>query len=173
MKEKEIQLTRKQKLFVEEYLKDFNGSRAYRAVYPDCQDPDVSAASASRLLRNVNVQQYLEKRSDEKLKELHIDTLYIIQNIKEVVERCMDTKPAQYFDKEDKCYKDLTEIIELENGDSVEATVMQFNSKDALKGLELLGKYKSIFKENVDVGINESDKLKDVFAQIGRKGLDE
>lgn len=165
-------LTSKNKLFINEYLKDFNGTRAYKTAYPDSSEESARKA-ASRLLTKVDIQKAIEEESNRKLKELGIDVYYIIRSIKEVTERCMEKEPVQYFDKEDKCWRNLKTSAELPNGETVEATVVQFDSKNALRGLELLGKYKSLFKENIDIKVDTSKKLKDVFEQIGGEGLDE
>ena len=172
MEENKKKISKKHQLFIEEYLKDFNATRAYRVAYPN-SSYDGARNNGSRLLAKDSIREAIEIESEKKLKEIGIDTYYIIKNIKEVTERCMEKEPVQYYDKEDKCWKDVTENAELPNGDIVEATVMQFDSKNALKGLELLGKYKSLFKENIDVKVDTSKKLKDVFNQIGGEGLDE
>lgn len=52
-------MTDKQKRFCDEYLVDCNGTRAYKAAYPNVKS-DASAATASgRLLRNVEVSSYI------------------------------------------------------------------------------------------------------------------
>lgn len=53
-------LTPNQTLFCSEYLKDRNATRAYLVAYPNCKSDNVAAASAARLLINVNVHKYLE-----------------------------------------------------------------------------------------------------------------
>ena len=50
-------MTEKQMLFAEEYLKDLNGSRAYKAVYKNVKKDSAAEAGASRLLRNVKVEE--------------------------------------------------------------------------------------------------------------------
>ena len=47
-------LTPKQQLFKQEYLKHFNGTKAYQLVYK-CSE-NVAAVNASRLLRNAKIQ---------------------------------------------------------------------------------------------------------------------
>lgn len=136
-------MTEKQKIFIREYLKDFNGTRAYKAAYPDCSD-ESARRLASKLLTKDDIQQAIREQADKQLEEVEIDVAYIVNNIKVVTERCM---------KQD------------ENG--------KFDANNSLKGLELLGKYKNIFKENVDLNVKSSKKLKDVFNQIGGEGLDE
>jgi phage terminase small subunit len=53
-------LTPNQALFCSEYLKGRNATRAYLTAYPSCKSDNVAAASAARLLINVNVHKYLE-----------------------------------------------------------------------------------------------------------------
>ncbi|MBO5142708.1 MAG: terminase small subunit [Treponema sp.] len=165
-------LTNNQEKFIREYLKDFNGTRAYKEAYKT-KNEKVAATSAWRMLRNVDIQQAIQEAANRQLEEVEIDVNYIVKGIKEVAERCMQKEPVEYFDKVDREWKYVTEEVELPNGEVVEARVMRFDATNALKGLELLGKYKSIFKENVNLKVDTSKKLKDVFAQIGGEGLDE
>ena len=53
-------MTDKQKMFADEYLIDLNATRAYKAVYKNCKRDEVAAAAASRMLRNVKVQKYID-----------------------------------------------------------------------------------------------------------------
>lgn len=159
--------------FIREYLKDFNGTRAYKVAYPDCSD-ESARRLASKLLTNVDVQKAIREQADKRLEEAEIDVAYIVNNIKEVVERCMQKEAVMYFDKEDKVYKQEEVYVADENGENGHYEgVWKFDAANSLKGLELLGKYKSIFKENVDLNVKNSKKLKDVFEQIGGEGLDE
>ena len=132
-----------QKLFVREYLKDFNGTRAYKVAYPECNE-ESARRLASRLLSKVDIQEAIRKQADKQLEEVEVDVTYIVNNIKEVVERCMTQD---------------------ENG--------KFDANNSLKGLELLGKYKSIFKDNVDVSVKASKKFDEICSQLGGDGLDD
>ncbi len=58
-------LTDKQKRFCEEYIIDLNGTRAYKAAYTSVKKDETAAAGATRLLRNVNVDEYIKKLKDE------------------------------------------------------------------------------------------------------------
>ena len=136
-------MNEKQEIFIREYLKDFNGTRAYRVAY-DTKDDKVAGTGAWRMLKNVDIQKAIQEQANKTLEEVEIDVAYIVNNIKEVVERCMTKDEMGKFD-----------------------------ANNSLKGLELLGKYKSIFKENIDVNVKNSKKLCDVFDQIGGEGLDE
>lgn len=168
------ELTEKQKIFISEYLKDFNGTRAYKVAYPNCKSDKAAKSNASRLLANDYIQQAMQEKANEHLEKIDVDTNYIISSIKEITERCMQHEPVMEFDPIDRCMVQKKAELFDENGNPAgETGVYTFNARDGLKGLELLGKYKNIFKENVDVNVKSSKKLKDVFEQIGGEGLDE
>lgn len=52
-------LTEKQKKFCREYIYDWNATRSYKIAYPNVKNDNVAKASASRLLTNVNVKEYI------------------------------------------------------------------------------------------------------------------
>ena len=137
------ELNEKQKIFVSEYLKDFNGTRAYKAAY-GVENETTAKSGASRLLTFDYIQAAIREKANKQLDEIDVDVAYIINGIKEVTERCKTP--------------DIDGKIDASN---------------SLKGFELLGKYKNIFKENVDLNVKDSKKLKDVFSQMGGEGLDE
>ena len=165
-------MNEKQEIFIREYLKDFNGTRAYKAAYPDCSD-ESARRLASRLLSNVDIQKAIREQADKRLEKAEVDVEYIIGNIKEVIERCMQKKPVMYFDKVDKEYKQETAMVEHEDGSLTEEGVWAFDGSNTLKGLELLGKYKNIFKENVNVNVSTNEKFDEICSQLGGDGLDE
>lgn len=129
-------MNEKQEIFIREYLKDFNGTRAYKEAYGT--DDKTSASNAWRLLRNADIQKAIQEQANKTLEEVEIDVAYIVNNIKEVTERCM---------KQD------------EKGN--------FDAKNSLRGLELLGKYKSIFNENINV--NDNTKATSLLESINKQ----
>lgn len=149
-------MTRKQKIFADEYLIDLNATRAYKVAYPSVKNDEVARAAASRLLTNVNVQKYIDSR----LKEIHNEKTADAQ---EVVEY-------------------LTSVLRGESKSSVLARdeigaerVIEKppDEKERLKAAELLGKRYGLLKEAVDLEVKASEKLADVMAQIGGDGLEE
>lgn len=159
-------MNEKQKLFVIEYLKDFNGTRAYKKAY-ETKDDKVAGTGAWRMLKNVEIQKAIQEQAKKTLEEVEIDVNYIVGNIKEVTERCMEKSPVMYFDKVDNEWKREKEIVVTEDGTRVEQDVWQFDAKNALRGLELLGKYKSIFKDNVNISGNLStEKQKNAIDSV-------
>lgn len=60
-------ITEKQMIFAEEYLKDLNGSRAYKAAYPNVKKDGAARSRASELLKRKEIKSYI----DQKLEEIH------------------------------------------------------------------------------------------------------
>lgn len=60
------ELTNKQRVFVEEYLRCWNGTEAARRAEYSASSDNVLAATASRLLRNVKVREHIKARIEEK-----------------------------------------------------------------------------------------------------------
>lgn len=159
-------MNEKQEIFVREYLKDFNGTRAYKAAYKT-KDDKVAGTGAWRMLKNVEIQKAIQKQANKTLEEVEVDVAYIVNNIKEVTERCMQKSPVMYYDKVDKEWKQEKKIIYTSDGTRVEQDVWQFDASNSLKGLELLGKYKSIFSDNIK--IKDDTKATSLLESINRQ----
>lgn len=180
-------LTEKHKLFVREYLKDFNGTRAYKEVYK-CAD-DTARINASKLLTKSNIQDAIRKQADKRLNKVEIGVEDVLNELKSIAfadrtkisslqqyeeynEETGETRTRRnlYFATTDDLDDDTKKVIAsykyTQSGISVE-------TYDKMKALELLGKYLGIFKENVDVNVSTNQKFDEICGQIGGEGLDE
>lgn len=72
-------MTKKQQQFADEYLKDCNATRAYKAVYGEKKSESGTRASATQVLANPSVKAYI----DEKLAEISSKR---IADVKEIME---------------------------------------------------------------------------------------
>lgn len=77
-------MTDRQRLFAEEYVKDRDPQRAYRAAYPRIKSDAVAAANASRMLHDAKfetVQAYiaelLQRASDDAVADAHEVLAYL------------------------------------------------------------------------------------------------
>lgn len=128
-------LTPKQERFIEEYPVDLNATQAaIRAGY----SKKTAAQAGERLLRNVDISMAIEKAMEDRSRRTNVTVDYVITNLVEVVERCMQRAPV--VDRKGEQIKD-------ENGNNLWA----FNDKGANKALELLGKHLGAFTERVDL----------------------
>lgn len=91
-----LEITKRQKNFADEYLKDYNGKQAaIRAGYSE----KTAENQASRMLRLVKVAEYLGKRQIEKEKKIGITIEAIIDELKEVGFGIVDGDKLKMNDK--------------------------------------------------------------------------
>lgn len=131
-------MTDKQKLFADEYLIDLNATRAYKVAYPNVKNDDTAAAAASRLLRNVKVQEYIAQRMAEKESELIADQDEVLRYLTSVLR---GKSRAQEI------------VVEGIGEGCSEARTMEKapSEKERLKAAELLGKRYALFTDKVDM----------------------
>ncbi len=130
---KENNLTPQQELFCQEYIVDYNGTQAAkRAGYAE----KTASVQASRLLRNDKVLSRVRVIQKERLEKLALTQESVLLNLLEVYDRCMQNHPVKEWD--------------YEKGEYTEKGNYEFDSKGALRALELLGKHLAMFAQKVE-----------------------
>lgn len=131
-------MTKKQKIFADEYLIDLNATRAYKVAYPNVKNDVTAAAAASRLLRNVKVQEYIAQRMAEKESKRIADQDEVLRYLTSVLR---GKSRAQEI------------VVEGIGEDCSEARTMEKapSEKERLKAAELLGKRYALFTDKVDM----------------------
>ncbi len=133
-------MTDKQRKFCDEYLKDCNATRAYRAAYPNVKSDNVATASASRLLTNVNIKAYIDEQLDRISSEKIADATEVMEYLTSVLRG-----------------ESLSEVVVVENiGDYMsEARRVEKapDEKERLKAAELLGKRYGLFTDKVNLEV--------------------
>ena len=143
-------MTAKQQIFADEYLKDLNGTRAYKAAYPNVKKDSVAATAAGRLLRNVEVRAYI----DEQLEIMHNERTADAQEVLEYLTSVMRGNETE---------QTLISLGEL----GQEITDIEVGAKDRLKAAELLGKRHALFTDKVDL------QTGDIVIKVGEWDEDE
>lgn len=133
------ELTPKQKKFCQEYLKDFNATRAYKTVYK-VKNERSAQQSGSRLLSNVKVSKYLS----EIMHQTKVSDILDINGVLDNLSQLAIGKPREKVFKR-VSYKGKKPKIEYDN-----VTTVTPEDQDQLKALELLGKYYKIFTDKVE-----------------------
>ena len=150
-------LTNKQKRFADEYLVDLNATQAaIRAGYKE----KTAYSQGQRMLKNVEIKTYIE----EQLERLHNKKAADAQEV------------IEYLTSVLRGESEGEELVNEFQGDGVSKAVnvkKKPSEKDKLRAAELLGKRFGIFTDKIENKVTVSDKLADVFAQIGGEGLDE
>lgn len=163
-------MTKKQKLFVEEYLIDLNATQAaIRAGY----SPQTANEQGARLLANVSIKNAIEKALAERSKRTGINADRIIQELAKIAflnpSSVINLKNASVL--ENASEEDLACISSVkikksssDTGDSIEREVKTY---DKIKALELLGKHMGMFTDKfkvegaIPVVISGEDDLED------------
>ena len=123
--------TDKQKKFCKEYVIDYNGTQAaIRAGYSE----KTAKVQASQLLREEKILTTIKNLQKEQMQELCLCEEKVIKDLCSILIRCMSAEPVMEWDYEEHDY--------------VKTGEYQFDSKGALKAIELLGKHLGMFNKN-------------------------
>lgn len=171
-------MTNKQKAFVDEYLIDLNATRAYKAVYKNVKSDDVAAQAGSRLLRNVKVEEYLNKRMKDREKRTEITQDKVLNELAQiafangsdfakVVEKPLtredgsiildpETEQPIYYKTVEMA---LTDELPEEKKKAIAGIKMgkngiEVNTCDKVRALELLGKHLGMWTERVETKVS-------------------
>ena len=130
-------MTEKQRLFADEYLKDLNGTRAYKTIYTTIKNDNVAAVRANTLLKQKDISDYISKR----LEEIHNENTADIQEVMEYLTSVLRGESA-------------SAVLVMSGNGMQKVTEKPPDEKERLKAAELLGKRFGMFKDNVDVTSN-------------------
>ncbi len=130
-------MTEKQRLFADEYLKDLNGTRAYKTIYTTIKNDNVAAVRANTLLKQKDISDYISKR----LEEIHNENTADIQEVMEYLTSVLRGESA-------------SAVLMLSGNGMQKVTEKPPDEKERLKAAELLGKRFGMFKDNVDITSN-------------------
>lgn len=156
-------MTDKQIKFCNEYIKDFNATRAYKAVYPSCKKDSTANVNGSKLLRNAKVQQYIEQLKEDLKTQGKITQEMIIQELAKIGFsdiRKLYTEHGRLKNIQDIDDNTASAISSIESFEEYEGRgddreyigdtkKIKMYSKE--KALELLGKQIGMFKDKVEV----------------------
>ena len=133
-KKNEYGLTKNQQIFVDEYLIDLNGTRAYKEAYKRCKSDNTARTTASRLLANANIKGYIKIIMGKK------DKLRVADQ-DEVLEFLTSTMRGEY-----------KEEIPIGRGEGYqELTKKELQPKDRIKAAELLGKRYGLYIDKSEI----------------------
>ncbi|PHM46640.1 terminase small subunit [Xenorhabdus miraniensis] len=168
------QLTPKQEVFCQEYLKDLNATQAaIRAGYSE----STAAAQASRLLINVNIQNRIHELKLDRNERNQINADYVLKRLVEIDQMDVldiltdsgELKPVKDWPKVWRTTLSGLEVVETGSQDTA-ALLKKIKWPDKVKNLELLGKHISVqaFREQVK---NEHDvvgTLSDLMDELSK-----
>lgn len=168
-------MTKKQKLFVEEYLIDLNATQAaIRAGY----SPETAQEQGSRLLSNVMVKKEIDKAMAERSRRTGVNADRILMELAKIA----FVNPANVVNfeeatiKEDAPDEDLAAVASVKvkrfptkNGEGIEREIKFY---DKTKAMDLAGRHLGMFKDKLELSGMESEKSKldDLIRQMRGDG---
>jgi phage terminase small subunit len=166
------ELTGKQKRFCEEYIFDFNATRAYKETYPDAASEDGIRASASALLTNPNIQNYIKELQSDLEKTSGISRLKVLREYEKLafssiahlhdtwitrkeLEKLTDDQKSAIMEIQTQTRVEMKYNPETEEQEPVQVDFVKIKLHDKQRALDSIGKM---------LGFNAPDKveLKDV-----------
>lgn len=167
-------MTKKQKIFADEYLIDLNATRAYRVAYPSVKRDETAAQAGSRMLRNVKVAAYIQERMEERQKRTEITQDRVLEELAAIA----FAKATDYAEIKGECVriKDTDTLNEQQiraiAGIKEGKFGIELKLNDKEKALELLGRHLGMFKDKVEVSGLEEEKKKlgDILEQLRGDG---
>lgn len=164
----DVKLTKKQKIFVDEYLIDLNGTRSYKAAYPNIKKDETAKAAASRLLTNVNVKNYIDERMKDREKRTEITQDRVLKELAKIgfadIKDYLEYKTAKTiveYDQDGEPIIDYRQIIDVIDSKDVDTSIIQevsigkdgtfkFKLYDKQKALVDIGKHLGMFVDKVE-----------------------
>lgn len=128
-------LTPKQKLFVEEYLKDLNATQAAKRAGYAGNDVTLGQMGAQNL-QSPAIAKAIQDAMDKRAERIRIDADYVLSTIQNTIERCRQAEPVLEWDAIAK--------------EMVPTGEWKFEANAVLKGCELLGKHLKLFTDKVE-----------------------
>ena len=171
-------MTEAQKRFCNEYLVDLNATRAYKVAYKRCKKDETARVNGSRLLTIANIQNYINKKIEEREKRTEVTQDMVIQelakiaflDISKLYDKNGNLKNIQDIDKDTvKAISSLETLEEYEGyGENREKVgdTQKVKLLDKTKALELLGRHLGIFNDKINANIEGKLTVEDYLKKV-------
>lgn len=136
--------------FCQEYVVDYNGAQAaIRAGYKEKS----ARSQASDLLTNPNILTRIRELQHEQVERLAVTQDFVVLQLIDTYNCCREATPVREFDRD--------------SGEWVETGMYQFDSKGALRALELIGKHLGMYNDKLKISAEvNTGQLESVLKQL-------
>ena len=168
-------LTKKQLKFCHEYLKDGNGSRAYRDAGYEVKNENVSRTEASRLLMNPSVALFIKQNQEKQMKKNEITIDKIVDELVQTAFGSMEeivkiSEKGKIEIRKDANLKTLDGLSYTETrGEKSDTDSFSFKRADKVKALDMLCKLLGLYeKRDTESGRNLQANADRVLSALRR-----
>ncbi len=172
-------LTKNQQIFVDEYVKDRNGSRAYKVAYKAVKKDETARVCASQLLTKPNIEAAIQEALQKIHEEAKIEAADIrkelakigFSDIRKIFTEHGALKRPQDWDDDTAASIQSVEVVTKLGGVDGEGNkeieyVHKIKTWDKKGSLELLGKELKMFTEQRDLNINQGPPVDKIAADM-------
>lgn len=131
-------LTAKEKTFIDEYLIDLNATEAARRAGYAVKNAKVTAF---HLMAKPAIKDAVQRAMDKRANKTQITAEYVLNKIRDTVERCSQSEPVLEYNKETK--------------ELIPTGEWKFDAQSVLKGCELLGRHLKLFTDKVEHSVSD------------------
>lgn len=168
-------MTKKQKIFADEYLIDLNATRAYRVAYPSVKKDETAKSAGSRMLTNVNVAKYIAERMQEREQRTEVTQDMVVRELAAIAfARATDYAAVKggtvcIKDTDSLSDEQIRAIAGIKDGKN--GIEIKLNDKE--KALELLGRHLGMWNDKLDINtpaIDDSIKEMEAYFEQRKAG---
>lgn len=145
--------TPKQELFCKEYLVDLNATAAARRAGYSPNRPEDCDKKGPELLNLPHIAARIQEGMDKRSARTDITADYVLNKIKETIERCSQAEKVMIWDATAK--------------EMIDSGEWKFEHNGVLKGCELLGKHLKLFTDKIEHSLKVT--LEQLVADTGEK----
>lgn len=164
-------LTRKQHMFVLEYIVDLNASAAYRRAGFRARG-NSAEVNAARLLRNAQVAEAIDKAMAERAARTEITQDRVLRELARIAffdpRRAFNDdgslKPISEMDDDTAAAIASLDVAEIGGGEG--GVIHKLRLADKLRALELIGKHLGMFRDRLEVSGDAANPLTLLIQQI-------
>lgn len=129
---------------------DLNGTQA--AIRAGCREKS-ARKTASKWLTNADILARVRELQAEQTQRLSVSADFVVQQLVETLNRCMAAQPVMVWDAEAR--------------QKVESGEYTFDSRGALRALELIGKHLGMFEDRMRLSAGpDTSKLDGILSQL-------
>lgn len=165
-------MTKKQKIFADEYLIDLNATRAYRVAYPSVKKDETAKSAGSRMLTNVNVAKYIAERMQEREQRTEVTQDMVVRELAAIAfARATDYAAVKggtvcIKDTDSLSDEQIRAIAGIKDGKN--GIEIKLNDKE--KALELLGRHLGMWNDKLDINTPAiDDSIKEMEAYFEQR----